>query len=189
MAVIQRSNVIKRQRRKNSWLNEQAFYLIASTRWCSYSCCCRQPVTQLKLSWDAVMCFFSLSPQHPPLHSLSLSQIHSSTCIKMQQTLNTTSRLPPEESECERLLVKLDILREIVKHFNARCSVNQKWLNPTRVFNTASLEKVTGLKWNDRGLKCTHTHTHMQDYSVKWYKHKWDFLCVPNCSVISPAGQ
>lgn len=151
MAVIQRSNVIKRQRRKKSWLNEQAFYQIASTRWCSYSCCCRQPVTHLKLSWDSVMCFFSLSflsPQHPPLLSLSLSltQIHNSTCIKMQPTLNTTSRLTPEESECERVLV--EILREIVKHFNARWSVNQKWLNLTRVFNTASLEKVTG-DWSE----------------------------------------
>ncbi len=84
MAVIQRSTAIKCRRGKNSWLNEHVSSLIASTRWCSYSCCCcRQPVTLLELSWDASMCF--LSPLHPPSSlSLSLIQTHSSACIKIQ---------------------------------------------------------------------------------------------------------
>lgn len=84
MAVIQRSITIKRRRRKNSWLNKLVSALIASTRWCSYGCCCcRQPVTLLELSWDAVMCFFLslfLFPLHPP-SSLSLSLSNTQQCI------------------------------------------------------------------------------------------------------------
>lgn len=94
MAVIQRSIAIKRQRRRNSWLNERVSSLIASSRWWSNSCCCcRQPVTLLELSWGAVMCFFSLSLSGlstPSLlaFSLFLSQIHSA-CT----TPHLTSRL------------------------------------------------------------------------------------------------
>lgn len=83
MAVIQRSTAIKCRRGKNSWLNEHVSSLIASTRWCSYSCCCcRQPVTLLELSWDASMCFLSPSlSSTPSLLSFSLSNSNTQQCM------------------------------------------------------------------------------------------------------------
>lgn len=83
MAVIQRSIAIKCRRGKNSWLNERVSSLIASTRWCSYSCCCcRQPVTLLELSWDASMCFLSPSlSSTSSLLSFSLSNSNTQQCM------------------------------------------------------------------------------------------------------------